>query len=208
MKGCRGWTARRLSRASRGRCAQIFHRDGGKSSKSDPEQETADSVRVPRTVTGAPARAVSTISGDPRPAGRSPQRVVLGVPAGGLRGQPLGQVTLVASGAGGQLGIEAFDRVARMFVDTGNLLRVITPRATRGHGLVFAGRARDALADTAEAVSWPGATRTARPTRCGTRAKRSAPAAEPPTPSGAADRATRGGHLASRAQLASLQPSP
>lgn len=49
-------------------------------------------------------------------------------------------------------GIDAFDRVARMFVDIGNLLRVITPRSTRGHGLVFAGRAADALADTSEAV--------------------------------------------------------
>ncbi|MQA13783.1 MAG: AAA family ATPase [Pseudonocardiaceae bacterium] len=49
-------------------------------------------------------------------------------------------------------GIDAFDRVARLFADTGNLLRVITPRSTRGHGLVFADRAGDGLADTAEAV--------------------------------------------------------
>lgn len=29
--------------------------------------------------------------------------------------------------------VDAFDRVAQLFVDSGNLLRVVTPRSTRGH---------------------------------------------------------------------------
>ena len=46
----------------------------------------------------------------------------------------------------------AFDRVARLFEDVGDLLRVVTPRSTRGHGLIFAGRADLGLDDTTEAL--------------------------------------------------------
>jgi tetratricopeptide (TPR) repeat protein len=46
----------------------------------------------------------------------------------------------------------AFDRVARLFEDGGDLLRVVTPRSTRGHGLVFAARPDLGLADTIEAL--------------------------------------------------------
>src|SRR5581483_4942961 len=46
----------------------------------------------------------------------------------------------------------AFDRVARLFEDAGDLLRVVTPRSTRGHGLVFAARPDLALLETTEAL--------------------------------------------------------
>ncbi len=49
-------------------------------------------------------------------------------------------------------GIAEFDRVARLFTDSGNLLRVVTPRSTRGHGLHFAGRPEEALADVSSAL--------------------------------------------------------
>jgi DNA-binding SARP family transcriptional activator/tetratricopeptide (TPR) repeat protein len=49
--------------------------------------------------------------------------------------------------------IEAFDRVARLFTDAGNLLRAVTPRSTRGHGLVFAGKPAEGLADAGEALA-------------------------------------------------------
>ena len=48
--------------------------------------------------------------------------------------------------------VELFDRVAGAFGDAGDLLRVVTPRSTRGHGLVFLGRAGDGLADASEAL--------------------------------------------------------
>jgi DNA-binding SARP family transcriptional activator len=43
--------------------------------------------------------------------------------------------------------VETFARVAQLFRDSGELLRVITPRSTRGHGLVFCARPADGLAD-------------------------------------------------------------
>lgn len=49
--------------------------------------------------------------------------------------------------------IEAFDRVAMLFVDAGDLFRVVTPRSTRGHGLVFAGRPEEGLVDIAAALA-------------------------------------------------------
>ena len=49
-------------------------------------------------------------------------------------------------------GVAAFDRVAKLFADNGNLLRVVTPRSTRGHGLVFAARPQEALAETESAL--------------------------------------------------------
>lgn len=48
--------------------------------------------------------------------------------------------------------VEQFDRVARLFSDAGDLLRVVTPRSTRGHGLVFLGEPDRALAETAQAL--------------------------------------------------------
>ena len=45
-------------------------------------------------------------------------------------------------------GVALFGRVAQLFADSGDLLRVVTPRSTRGHGLVFADRAADGLAET------------------------------------------------------------
>lgn len=44
--------------------------------------------------------------------------------------------------------VKAFDRVAGDFRDQGELLRVVTPRSTRGHGLLFMDRPDDALAET------------------------------------------------------------
>ncbi len=48
--------------------------------------------------------------------------------------------------------LDAFDRVARLFEDAGDLLRVVTPRSTRGHALVFAARPDLAVTDATEAL--------------------------------------------------------
>lgn len=48
--------------------------------------------------------------------------------------------------------IDAFDRVANLFEDAGDLLRVVTPRSTRGHAYVFAAQPDRALTDTTEAL--------------------------------------------------------
>jgi hypothetical protein len=50
-------------------------------------------------------------------------------------------------------GVQVFGRVAALFADTGELLKVITPRSTRGHGLVFAARPADGLAETSAALA-------------------------------------------------------
>lgn len=49
-------------------------------------------------------------------------------------------------------GVEVFGRVAQLFTDSGELLRVVTPRSTRGHGLVFLGRPADGLVDATAAL--------------------------------------------------------
>jgi len=49
-------------------------------------------------------------------------------------------------------GIDAFDRVAALFLDAGDLLRAVVPRSTGGHALVFAGRAQEGLHWTEEAL--------------------------------------------------------
>jgi tetratricopeptide (TPR) repeat protein len=49
-------------------------------------------------------------------------------------------------------GVEVFGRVAQLFTDSGDLLRVVTPRSTRGHGLVFAARPAEGLVDTSAAL--------------------------------------------------------
>jgi DNA-binding SARP family transcriptional activator/tetratricopeptide (TPR) repeat protein len=49
-------------------------------------------------------------------------------------------------------GVELFGRVAELFEDAGELLRVVTPRSTAGHGLVFLDRPGDGLAATGDAL--------------------------------------------------------
>jgi tetratricopeptide (TPR) repeat protein len=49
-------------------------------------------------------------------------------------------------------GVEVFGRVAQLLTDSGELLRVVTPRSTRGHGLVFMARAGEGLVETSAAV--------------------------------------------------------
>ncbi|MGZ4612529.1 MAG: tetratricopeptide repeat protein, partial [Kineosporiaceae bacterium] len=48
--------------------------------------------------------------------------------------------------------LDLFARVAQLFADAGELLRVVTPRSTLGHGLVFSGRAEDGLTEIDEAL--------------------------------------------------------
>lgn len=50
-------------------------------------------------------------------------------------------------------GVQVFARVAQLFTDSGELLRVVTPRSTRGHGLVFAARPAEGLAETSAALA-------------------------------------------------------
>jgi tetratricopeptide (TPR) repeat protein len=47
---------------------------------------------------------------------------------------------------------EAFARVATLFEESGDLLRVVVPRSTRGHGLVFMDRPREGLAEIDRAL--------------------------------------------------------
>ncbi|MDN5751213.1 MAG: AAA family ATPase, partial [Pseudonocardia sp.] len=49
-------------------------------------------------------------------------------------------------------GAELFGRVAQLFTDSGELLRVVTPRSTRGHGLVFLARPAAGLAEADAAL--------------------------------------------------------
>ena len=49
-------------------------------------------------------------------------------------------------------GIEQFDRAAKLFTDSGNLLRAVWPRSTGGHGLHFAGRPSEGLVETSAAL--------------------------------------------------------
>ena len=48
---------------------------------------------------------------------------------------------------------EAFARVATLFEESGDLLRVIVPRSTRGHGLMFMDRPREGLAEIDRALA-------------------------------------------------------
>jgi DNA-binding SARP family transcriptional activator len=50
------------------------------------------------------------------------------------------------------LGTEQLQRVANLFEDSGDLMRVLTPRSTAGHGLVFAGDPAGGLALTTSAL--------------------------------------------------------
>lgn len=50
-------------------------------------------------------------------------------------------------------GVELFGRVAQLFTDSGELLRVVTPRSTRGHGLVFAARPAEGLVEASAALA-------------------------------------------------------
>ncbi len=49
--------------------------------------------------------------------------------------------------------VDAFDNVAIMFTDLGNLLRGLTPRSLRGHALVFAARPVDGLSDIEQSLA-------------------------------------------------------
>jgi len=48
--------------------------------------------------------------------------------------------------------VDGFGQVARLYDEAGNVLRVITPRSTRGHALVFTGDAAAGLVDTEAAL--------------------------------------------------------
>lgn len=50
-------------------------------------------------------------------------------------------------------GVEVFGRVAQLFTDSGELLRVVTPRSTRGHGLVFGDRPAEGLDEASAALA-------------------------------------------------------
>lgn len=63
-----------------------------------------------------------------------------------------GRAMAALLGARLEAAAESFDRVARLFLDSGNLLRVITPRASRGLALTWMARPRDALADVDQAL--------------------------------------------------------
>ncbi|HEX9697283.1 MAG TPA: BTAD domain-containing putative transcriptional regulator [Actinomycetota bacterium] len=49
-------------------------------------------------------------------------------------------------------GVAAFDRVARLFTDAHDLARVVTPRSTKGHGMIFMCRPADGLVEIDEAL--------------------------------------------------------
>jgi tetratricopeptide (TPR) repeat protein len=49
-------------------------------------------------------------------------------------------------------GVTAFERVVRLFTESHDLARVITPRSTRGHGLVFMGRPEEGLVEIEQAL--------------------------------------------------------
>jgi DNA-binding SARP family transcriptional activator/tetratricopeptide (TPR) repeat protein len=48
--------------------------------------------------------------------------------------------------------VDLFGRVAGLFEDSGDLLRAVTPRSTRGHGLLFGDAAADGLAEASAAL--------------------------------------------------------
>jgi tetratricopeptide (TPR) repeat protein len=48
--------------------------------------------------------------------------------------------------------VEVFGRVAQLFTDSGELLRVVTPRSTRGHALVFSARPDEGLVEASAAL--------------------------------------------------------
>ena len=49
-------------------------------------------------------------------------------------------------------GTELLDRAAHLFEDSGDLMRTVTPRSTRGHGLVLLNQAAAGLADARQAL--------------------------------------------------------
>jgi tetratricopeptide (TPR) repeat protein len=51
-----------------------------------------------------------------------------------------------------RIGTELLDRAAHLFEDSGDLMRTVTPRSTRGHGLVLLNRAADGLVDARRAL--------------------------------------------------------
>ena len=53
-------------------------------------------------------------------------------------------------------GVAVFGRAAQVFEDSGELLRVVTPRSTRGHGLVFLARPAEGLEEATAALRLAG----------------------------------------------------
>jgi tetratricopeptide (TPR) repeat protein len=49
--------------------------------------------------------------------------------------------------------VDAFDNVATMFTDLGNLLRALSPRSLRGHALVFLSRPAEGLLDIDQSIA-------------------------------------------------------
>lgn len=86
---------------------------------------------------------------------RSEQALELFRQAGHARGiADILDARAMATFLGGNIraAVVAFDRVARLFEDSGDLLRVGTPRSTRGHALTFMARPREGLADARAAL--------------------------------------------------------
>ncbi|MFZ0142346.1 MAG: BTAD domain-containing putative transcriptional regulator, partial [Aeromicrobium sp.] len=111
---------------------------------------------------GARARALyirglvdMNLPGDEQAEERLDEALVLFTSAGDAAGMAdILDARAMATFVGGDItaGIEEFDRVARLFTDSGDLLRVVTPRSTRGHGLVFAARPEEGLTQTSAAL--------------------------------------------------------
>ena len=80
--------------------------------------------------------------------------------------------------------VQVLRSAAELFTDSGELLRAVTPRSTRGHGLVFMDRPADGLAeaDAALRLARDLDAPEARPTRCGTAPRRCPRSAGPTRP--------------------------
>lgn len=112
-----------------------------------------DVARARALATGA---IVDMNTGHPdRAAARADEAMQIFEAAGDARG--IGDVLdgrAMAQFLGGDVtgGVQAFDRVARLFADAGDLMRVVTPRSTRGHGFVFLARPAEGLAEAQAAL--------------------------------------------------------
>jgi len=110
----------------------------------------------------APARALEVASvidmnlGHP---GRASQRAAVALQIFGGLGDSHGAARILDARAMAtfldsdiRLGTELLDRAAHLFADSGDLMRLVTPRSTRGHGLVLLDRAADGLLDADAAL--------------------------------------------------------
>ena len=89
--------------------------------------------------------------------------------------------------------VTQLDRLAHLPVTPGEVLRLWSPRATRGHALAFLGRAADGLPRSTRPSPGPAppATRPSRPNACGTAPKPWPSSARPPTAIESAEQAAR-----------------